>query len=311
MKEISILIPAYNEQESIPFLYTKLIEVTKSLPQYEWEFLFVNDGSKDDTLSLIEKLRQNDSRVNYVDLSRNFGKEVAMLAGFDYVSGDCMIILDADLQDPPTLIPEMIKYWEEGYIDVYAKRRSRSGESFLKKWTSNVYYKLLQKTTRIPIQIDTGDFRLIDRQGIEALKKLRESQRYTKGMYSWIGFKKKEILFDRDARIAGTTKWNYLKLIGLAIDGITSFTVIPLRVATLIGVIISMLSFCYMIFIVIKAMLYGDPVEGYPSLMAVILFVGGIQLLFLGIIGEYLGRIFNETKNRPTYFISSYNGSKC
>ena len=178
MKEISILIPAYNEQESIPFLYTKLIEVTKSLPQYEWEFLFVNDGSKDDTLSLIEKLRQNDSRVNYVDLSRNFGKEVAMLAGFDYVSGDCMIILDADLQDPPTLIPEMIKYWEEGYIDVYAKRRSRSGESFLKKWTSNVYYKLLQKTTRIPIQIDTGDFRLIDRQCIEALKKLRESQRY-------------------------------------------------------------------------------------------------------------------------------------
>ena len=301
----------FRSQESIPFLYTKLIEVTKSLPQYEWEFLFVNDGSKDDTLSLIEKLRQNDSRVNYVDLSRNFGKEVAMLAGFDYVSGDCMIILDADLQDPPTLIPEMIKYWEEGYIDVYAKRRSRSGESFLKKWTSNVYYKLLQKTTRIPIQIDTGDFRLIDRQGIEALKKLRESQRYTKGMYSWIGFKKKEILFDRDARIAGTTKWNYLKLIGLAIDGITSFTVIPLRVATLIGVIISMLSFCYMIFIVIKAMLYGDPVEGYPSLMAVILFVGGIQLLFLGIIGEYLGRIFNETKNRPTYFISSYNGSKC
>ena len=189
--------------------------------KYNFEILFINDGSKDNTLDIIKNLREKDKRVCYVNLSRNYGKETAMMAGFDYCKGDCLIILDADLQDPPELIPEMLKYWEEGYDDVYAKRRSRKGETFLKKFTSKMYYKTLQSVTNIEIQKDTGDFRLLDRRCVEALKQLRESQRYTKGLFSWIGYKKKEILFDRDPRAAGKTKWNYRKLVGSSIDGLT------------------------------------------------------------------------------------------
>lgn len=310
MKKITILIPAYNEEESLPFLYEKLSSVASGLSNYEWEFLFINDGSKDNTLEQLQNLRANDKRVNYVDLSRNFGKEIAMLAGFDFATGDCMIILDADLQDPPELIPAMIKYWEEGYDDVYAKRRTREGESFMKKFTSKLYYAILQKMTSIPIQRDTGDFRLLDRKCIEALKQIRESQRYTKGMFSWIGFNKKELLFDRAPRVAGTTKWNYWKLCNLAIEGITSFTITPLRVASVMGIIVSLIAFTYMLVTVLRTLIWGNPVAGYPSLMAVMLFLGGIQLLFLGIQGEYLGRIFNETKNRPAYFVASINKEK-
>ncbi|MBQ2413441.1 MAG: glycosyltransferase family 2 protein [Rikenellaceae bacterium] len=310
MKKITILIPAYNEEESLPFLYEKLSSVAFGLSNYEWEFLFINDGSKDNTLEQLQNLRANDKRVNYVDLSRNFGKEIAMLAGFDFATGDCMIILDADLQDPPELIPTMIKYWEEGYDDVYAKRRTREGESFMKKFTSKLYYSVLQKMTSIPIQRDTGDFRLLDRKCIEALKQIRESQRYTKGMFSWIGFNKKELLFDRAPRVAGTTKWNYWKLCNLAIEGITSFTITPLRVASVMGIIVSLIAFTYMFVTVLRTLIWGNPVAGYPSLMAVMLFLGGIQLLFLGIQGEYLGRIFNETKNRPAYFVASINKEK-
>ncbi|MGD6817418.1 glycosyltransferase family 2 protein [Metabacillus sp. 84] len=310
MKKISILIPAYNEEEVLYSLYSRVSSVIDELIEYDFEILFVNDGSKDGTLSILKFLREKDHRVNYLDLSRNFGKEVAMIAGLDYVTGDALVILDADLQDPPELIPEMIRYWEEGYDDVYARRRSRTGETRVKKWTSAQYYKLLRKTTRIPIQEDTGDFRLLDRRCVEALKKLRETQRYTKGMFSWIGYNKKEILFDRDPRAAGETKWNYLKLTDLAIEGITSFTTFPLRVSSFAGMIISFLAFIFMIWTVAKTLLYGDPVSGYPSLMAVILFLGGIQLLFLGVIGEYLGRIFNETKKRPLYFVNEYNDEK-
>lgn len=310
MKKVSILIPAYNEEASLPLLYEKLVEVIESCPNYLWEILIVNDGSKDNTLLILEQLRASDQRINYVDLSRNYGKEIAMLAGFDYVTGDCMVILDADLQDPPTLIPEMLKYWEEGYEDVFAKRLSREEDSTMKKLTSKVFYNLLEKMTNIPIQKDTGDFRLLDRRCIEALKKIRESQRYTKGMFSWIGFKKKEILFDRKPRVAGNTKWNYWKLANLAIDGITSFSVTPLRISSFMGAIISIVAFLYMSYIIIKALFWGDPVAGYPSLMAVILFMSGVQLLSLGVIGEYLGRVFNETKNRPAYFVESFNGNK-
>lgn len=310
MKEITILIPAYNEEEVLHPLYERLNAVTSQLAEYSFEFLFVNDGSRDNTLNLIKQLRQTDSRISYVDLSRNFGKETAMIAGLDHANGDAVIIIDADLQDPPELIPEMIRYWEEGYDDVFAKRKSRTGESWLKKWTSARFYRLLKKTTKIPIQEDTGDFRLLDRRFVEALKQIRESQRYTKGMFSWIGYNKKEILFDRDPRAAGETKWNYLKLFELAIEGITSFTTFPLRLSSFLGVIISVLSFIYMVWIIAKTLIYGDPVTGYPSMMTVILFMGGIQLLSLGVIGEYLGRVFNETKNRPLYFVDEYNGQK-
>ena len=217
MKKISVIIPAYNEEESLPILYERIEKLMATMGNYEFEILFINDGSKDKTIEIIKKMRQDDSRISYVDFSRNFGKEIAMIAGLDYATGDCVIFIDADLQDPPELIPELVKYWEEGYDDVYAKRRSRKGETFLKKWTSKMYYKILQKLTRIEIQRDTGDFRLLDRRCVNALKMLRESQRNTKSMFSWIGYKKKEVLYDRDARVAGKTKWNYIKLVDLAI----------------------------------------------------------------------------------------------
>ena len=226
-----------------------------------------------------------------------------MLAGMDHATADAVVIIDADLQDPPELIPIMLDYWQKGYDDVYARRISRAGETWLKKITARTFYRLLQKTTDIVLQRDTGNFRLLDKKCVEALTKLRESQRYTKGMFSWIGFRKKEITYHRDPRLAGQTKWNYKRLIGLAMEGITSFTTLPLKLSSLIGLIISFLSFLYIVFILIRTTLLGIDVPGYASLMAVILFLGGMQLLFLGIIGEYIGRIFNETKQRPLYFV--------
>ena len=306
MKKISILIPAYNEQETLELLHNRLIKLADNNKSYDFEFLFINDGSRDKTLEIIKKYAKNDNRIAYVNLSRNFGKEIAMMAGFDYVTGDATVIIDADLQDPPELIPEMIKYWEDGYDDIYAKRNSRQGETWFKKMSSQWFYRILQKSTSIPIQIDTGDFRLLDRRCIEALKQIRESQRYTKGMFSWIGYKKKEITYDRDPRVAGDSKWNYFKLINFAIDGITSFTTAPLRISSFFGFIISLIAFIFIVIVIVKTALFGDPVSGYPSLMAVVLFLGGIQLVSLGIIGEYIGRIFNETKQRPLYFIEEY-----
>ena len=309
-KLVTILIPAYNEEEALPILYKRLVKLMDSLPQYNFELLFVNDGSHDKTLDILKEMRKSDSRICYVNLSRNYGKEVAMIAGFDYVNGDCMINIDADLQDPPELIPEMLKYWEEGYDDVYAKRKSRKGESILKKLTSWGYYRVLQSMTNIQIQTDTGDFRLLDRRCVEAIRQMRESQRYTKGLYSWIGYKKKEILYDRDARVAGKTKWNYRQLANLSIDGITSFTTSPLRWAAIIGMLVSLCGFIYMIIIIAKTLISGIDVPGYASMMVVILFLGGLQLIFLGIIGEYLGRAFYESKGRPLYFIDCYNDKR-
>lgn len=310
MKKLTILIPAYNEEEVLEKLYARLNQVLADLPLYHFEMLFINDGSKDRTLEIIKTLQTKDSRVSYVDLSRNYGKEIAMIAGLDYAAGNAVIIIDADLQDPPELIPKMIQYWESGYDDVYAKRRSRLGETWLKKYSAGTFYKMLQKLSRIPIQENTGDFRLLDKRCVEALKQLRETQRYTKGMFSWIGYNKKEILFDRDPRAAGQTKWNYMSLMDLAIEGITCFSTMPLRFSSALGALISLFAFIYMILIIIKTIVYGESVQGYPSLMVIILFLGGIQLLSLGIIGEYIGRIFNETKRRPLYFVAEYNGEK-
>lgn len=308
-KKISILIPVYNEEESICMLYNRLKMVLENI-DYDHEILFVNDGSKDNSLSMIQKLRKEDPCVSYLNLSRNYGKEIAMAAGFDYVLGDAVIIMDADLQDPPELIPEMVSFWEQGYDDVYAKRRNREGESWLKKKTSFWFYRILKKLSKVEIQEDTGDFRLLDRRAIEAIRKIKEQHRYTKGFFSWIGFNKKEILFDRDPRIAGTTKWNYFKLLDLAIEGIISFSAMPLRISTILGFMIAIFSFIYMIYVIIKTLLFGDPVAGYPSLVSLILFLSGIQFIILGVIGEYLGRVFNETKNRPLYFIDEYNNEK-
>lgn len=278
------------------------------MPQYNFQVMFVNDGSKDRTLDIMRELHEKDSRVSYVNLSRNFGKEIAMIAGIDYLTGDAAIIMDADLQDPPELIPEMISWWEKGYQDVSAKRRSRTGESFFKKWSSHAFYTILQKMSSVPMQRDVGDFRLLDKQCLNALRLMRESQRYTKGLFSWIGFEKKEVLFDRDARAAGKTKWNYWKLLNLAIEGITSFTIAPLRASAFVGCILAFIALLYMLFIVLRTIICGEDVPGYPSLVSIILFIGGIQLFFLGIIGEYLGRVFNESKFRPLYLVKDYNG---
>lgn len=307
MKKISILIPCYNEEKSLPMLYPELVKLMDGNPGYEWELMFVNDGSVDGTLVELQRLHQQDTRVNYLDLSRNFGKEAAMLAGFDYVTGDAMVIIDADLQHPPTLIPEMIKWWEQGYDDVYAKRTTRGKESRLRKRLSLLFYKILQQSSRFDVLQNVGDFRLLDRKCINALRKMRESERYTKGMFSWIGFKKKEIEFEQGDRVAGDSSWSYSKLFSFAIDGITSFTNVPLRVSTLVGFFVSLFAFLYMIYVFIRALIWGDPVQGYPTLVILILFLGGIQLLSLGVIGEYIGRIYNETKKRPDYIVRQFN----
>ncbi|MDY5213717.1 MAG: glycosyltransferase family 2 protein [Megasphaera elsdenii] len=303
-----MLVPCYNEEAVLHEFYRRTVQVIDGISRYNFQFMFVNDGSKDHTLDIMRELHEEDSRVSYVNLSRNFGKEIAMIAGIDYLTGDAAIIMDADLQDPPELIPEMISWWEKGYQDVSAKRRSRAGESFFKKWSSHAFYTILQKMSSVPMQRDVGDFRLLDKQCLNALRLMRESQRYTKGLFSWIGFEKKEVLFDRDARAAGKTKWNYWKLLNLAIEGITSFTIAPLRASAFVGCILAFFAILYMLFIVLRTLICGEDVPGYPSLVSIILFIGGIQLFFLGIIGEYLGRVFNESKFRPLYLVKDYNG---
>ena len=304
LKKVSLLIPCYNEEESLPLLYKELVRLmddARLSERYCWEVLFVNDGSVDGTLDVLRDLRRRDARICYVDLSRNFGKERAMLAGFDHVTGDCMVILDADLQHPPSLIPQMLEAWEEGYDDVYAKRTTRGQESWLRRRLSLAFYALLQRLSDVDVLPNVGDFRLLDRRCIDVLRQLRESQRYTKGMYSWMGFRKKEIAFEQQDRVAGTSTWGFWGLMNLAVTGITSFTTFPLRLATIMGFLVSLAAFAFLLYVLVCTLIWGDPVQGYPTMMIVILFLGGIQLLALGIIGEYLGHIFHESKHRPTY----------
>ena len=308
MKKVTIIVPAYNEEESLPFLFERLEKLMNENTNYEFEILFVNDGSKDKTIDLIKEYREKDKRINYVDFARNFGKEIAMIAGLDYATGDCVIFIDADLQDPPELIPEMIKYWEEGYDDVYAQRRSRKGETWLKKFTSKMYYRVLQSLTKVPIQKDTGDFRLLDKRCVNALRKMRETGRNSKSMFSWIGYKKKAIFYDRDPRVAGSTKWNYAKLINLAIDGITSFTTSPLRISTYIAIPTFLALLVYFIYVIVKCIRLNVAIQAFQAIILLILFFAGVQILLFGIVGEYLGRIFNESKHRPLYLVNEYNG---
>lgn len=310
MKKITILVPAYNEEEALPLLYERVSKIMNDMKDYEFELLFVNDGSKDNTLNEIKKLREQDKRVSYVDFSRNFGKEIGMIAGLDYATGDCVIIMDADLQDPPELIPQMVELWEQGYDDVYAQRKSRKGETWLKKFTSKMYYKVLQSLTRVPIQKDTGDFRLLDRRCVNALKKMRETSRCSKSMFSWIGYNKKAILYARDPRIAGKTKWNYMKLIDLAIDGITAFTTSPLRISTFLSIPTFLALLIYFIYVIVKCCRLHIAIQAFQATILLILFFAGVQIVLIGIMGEYLGRIFNESKQRPLYLVNEYNGEK-
>ena len=309
MKKISILVPCYNEEQVLP-LYLKAIKPIFDNKHYNWELLFIDDGSTDATLNIMEQAHSHDARINYVELSRNFGKESALFAGIDYISSDAVIIMDADLQHPISVIPDMIKKWEEGYDDVYARRISRGKESWLRKILSNCYYALLQASSEMNVYPNVGDFRLLDKICINALREMRETERYTKGMYAYIGFHKAYVDFEQKDRAAGTSKWNFWKLMHLAIEGILSSSIKPLQIATKTGTIVSFAAFIYLLYIFFKALIYGDPVQGFPTLIIVILFLGGLQLLSIGILGEYIGRIFHEAKHRPSYFIRTHNGHK-
>lgn len=314
MKKVTLLIPVYNEEESLDSLYSALcVLLENSHPslkaKYDWEVILVDDGSSDKSLEKIRALNAKDPRIRYVSLSRNFGKENAMLAGFDRVTGDCMVIMDADLQHPIDTIPEMLAEWENGWEDVYGHRLSRGKESIFRKLFTKAYYSILNRSTRVDVLPDVGDFRLLDRKAVEAIRGLRESQRYTKGLYCWIGFKKKGVDFVTADRSAGRSSMSAGRLINLALDGITSYTTAPLRIATVLGFIVSLISICYMIYIVGKTIIFGEPIQGFPTIICTILFLGGCQLLALGIIGEYIGNIYNESKQRPPYIVREESDS--
>lgn len=313
-KKISILIPAYNEEKMLRETcraLTAFIDSDAACPgRYDYEVLFVNDGSTDATDTILGEMHECDDRFNYLTLSRNFGKENALLAGLDYVSGDCCIIMDADLQHPVDVIPAMTSRWEEGYDDVYGKRRTRGSESWLRRRLTKAYYRLLQATSDLDILPDVGDFRLLDRRCIDALRSLRETQRYTKGLYTWIGYRKTGVEFDQQSNTTRPSTFSFRKLFNLAVEGITSFTTAPLRIATFAGLAGALMSFLYLIWIFVKTIIWGDPIQGFPTLMCTILLLGCLQLMALGIIGEYIGRIFKETKNRPVYIASALNGKK-
>ena len=299
---LSVVVPAYNEQEVLPEFHRRLSAVLDGLG-VPAEIVFVNDGSSDGTLQVCRDLQERDPRAVIVDLSRNFGKEVALTAGLDHTRGEAVVIIDADLQDPPELIPELIAHWRAGIDVVYARRTVRHGETILKKATAHAFYRVAPRIGRVKIPPDTGDFRLLSRRAVDALGQIREQHRFMKGLYAWIGFPQRAVLYVRDQRFAGTSKWNYWRLWNFAIEGITSFTIAPLKVATYLGLSVAAWTFLYAAYIVLKTILYGDAVRGYPSLMVAILFLGGVQMLAIGILGEYVGRMFDESKNRPLYFV--------
>ena len=300
---LSIIIPAYNEEEVLEEFYRRIVGVVSKIG-LPYELIFVNDGSKDRTLQLLTSLGQQNEHLVIIDLSRNFGKEIAVSAGIDFCRGDAVVIIDADLQDPPELIPELIEQWRLGYDNVYARRISREGESKLKKLTAFLFYRSIRGMTHIDIPADTGDFRLLSRRAIDALKQLPERNRFMKGLYAWIGFSAIAVDYHRDSRHAGKTKWNYWKLWNFALEGITSCTEVPLKLASYVGGLMAFLSFLYGAYIIIKTFILGNDVPGYPSLIVTILFLGGIQLVFIGVLGEYLGRAFAEIKQRPLYFVN-------
>ena len=302
---ISIVVPAFNEESVLPRFHQTITRVLSGQP-FDFEILYVNDGSSDNTLDIIKQIHESDNQVTLIDLSRNFGKEIALTAGLQKAAGDAVIVIDADLQDPPELIPELIREWQNGYDVVYAQRTHRSGESLVKRTTAHFFYRIIQRISKISIPEDTGDFRILSRRAVNALNTFCEQHRFMKGLFAWIGYRQKAVYYQRDPRQAGETKWNYWKLWNLAIDGITSFTIAPLKISTYLGLFTAAGAFLYGFYMFMETLIIGNPVPGYPSLIVIILFLGGVQLVAIGILGEYLGRIFNETKRRPLYFINEY-----
>lgn len=306
---VTVLVPVYNEMDVLPECYRRLAEVAASRDE-QFEFLFVDDGSSDGCATWLLEQRQRDPRVAVLELSRNFGKEIALSAGLDHARGDAVMLLDADLQDPPELIPDFIAGWQQGYDVVYGQRLSRDGETWLKIKTSHWYYRVINLLSDVPIPADAGDFRLLSRRAVEALKGLREKHRYMSGLCAWIGYPRKALPYHRRPRHAGHSKWNYLRLWGLALEGITSFSTVPLKLATLLGVVTAGASFLYGVYFLLRTLLFGNPVPGYPSLIVVMLFLGGVQLICLGIIGEYIGRTYDESKRRQLYYLRGMHPSR-
>ena len=306
---LSVVVPAYNESPVLGEFHQRMTQVMRATGM-DYEIIYVDDGSTDDTAAVLNYLRSDDEAVAVIELSRNFGKEVALSAGLDHASGDAVIIIDADLQDPPELIDEFLREWRNGYDIVYGRRAEREGESWLKITTAKWFYRVINRLSDVEIPRDSGDFRLISRRALDALMSLRETHRYMKGLYAWVGFPQKEILYSRQARAAGVTKWNYWRLWNFALEGITSFSDVPLKMSTYLGIATSSAAFLYGLYFLIRTMFLGNPVPGYPSLILVVLFLGGVQLICLGIIGEYLARTYNESKSRALYFVKGYHPSR-
>ena len=308
MNKISIVVPCYNEEEAIALFYEEINKTSKEIKDYDFEFIFVNDGSKDNSASIMKELAKKDKRVKFIDFSRNFGKEAAMYAGLELSSGDYITTMDVDLQDPPSLLPEMIKgITEEGYDCVATKSTSRNGYSFLRKTFTRWFYKIIAKISKTEMVAGARDYRLMTRQMVNAIINMKEYNRYSKGLFSFVGFKTKWIEFENQERVAGTTKWNFWKLFSYAIDGIVGFSTAPLIVSSIIGVLFCLISFILIIFIIVKTLIFGDPTSGWPSLACIIFFVSGIQLFCIGIIGQYLSKVYLEVKNRPIYIIKDTN----
>jgi len=309
MQTLAVVVPAFNESEGLRQFHARLAAVFDQLDLTS-TVLYVDDGSRDDTWSVMQALQVDDARVATLKLSRNFGKELALTAGLDHADADAVIVIDADLQDPPELIPEFVRTWRDGYDVVYGTRSTRAGESRIKKLTAAAFYRVMERLSATPVPRDTGDFRLMSRRAVDALKQLRERQRFMKGLFTWVGYRQTSIVYERDARFAGTSKFNYWRLWNFALEGITSFSSAPLKIATYLGLLAALLAFVFGVIVMGKALLFGDTVRGYPSLMVVILFLGGAQLMALGMIGEYLGRLYVEVKQRPLYLIDEHHSPR-
>ena len=305
--KLSVVVPLYNEELNVDYLFERLRSVLNRL-NMTYEIVCVNDGSRDNTLSCLIEHHHQDTRIKVVNLSRNYGKEIALSAGLDHANGEAVVPIDADLQDPPELIEKLVEKWREGYDVVYATRRSRQGESWLKRFTANAFYRIIDSISRVTIPRDTGDFRLLDRCVVEAIKQLPERNRFMKGLFAWVGYKQTSVLFDRPSRHKGETKWNYWRLWNFALDGITSFSLLPLKVWSYIGLLVAIPSFFYASFLVLRTLLFGVDLPGYASIMVAVLFLGGVQLVSLGVIGEYLGRVYEEVKGRPLYLVRETYG---
>jgi glycosyltransferase involved in cell wall biosynthesis len=305
--ELSVVVPVYNEEQNLDYLFERLTSVLNRL-NMTYEIVCVNDGSKDNTIERLIEHHQENPAIKVVNLSRNYGKEIALSAGLDYTTGDAVVPIDADLQDPPELIADLVAKWREGYDVVLATRRSRQGESWIKRLTANAFYRIIDRISHVPIPRDTGDFRLIDRRVVDAIKQLPERNRFMKGLFAWVGFKQTSILYDRPSRYKGETTWNYWRLWNFALDGITSFSFIPLKVWSYIGLLVAIPAFFYASFLVIRTVLFGVDLPGYASIMVAVLFLGGVQLVSLGVLGEYLGRVYEEVKGRPLYLVRESYG---